>query len=91
MIAMIDNQRSSQLNIDYTWTNVACVYLLDTGMTIGDGTRLAPPAAGGLAITLGSNALSHIEAECVRVTYPSINPLRIRRSAKGPLPIVAHF
>jgi hypothetical protein len=76
-IVMLDHQRSSQLTIDHTWANVACVYLLDTGMTIGDRTRLAPPADSALPITLGSNALSHIEAACVRVTFPSINTLRI--------------
>ncbi|MEZ4620566.1 MAG: hypothetical protein R2867_34355 [Caldilineaceae bacterium] len=73
---MIERQRTSQLKIDHTWTNAACVYLLETGMTIGNRARLAPSASPALPITLGGT-LSHIEADCVRVTFPSINTLRV--------------
>ncbi len=63
--------------IESTWTNVACVYLLDTGMTIGDSSRLATPADLALPSILHTTMATHIEADCVQITFPSINTLRI--------------
>ena len=63
--------------IESTWTNVACVYLLDTGMTIGDSSRLSTPADLALPSILHTTMATHIEADCVQITFPSINTLRI--------------
>ena len=62
--------------VEYTWTSVACVYLLDNGMTIGDLSRLSTPAALTLPVAWDSTP-RHIEAMCVRITFPTINTLRI--------------
>ncbi len=63
--------------IESTWTNVACVYLLDTGMTIGDSSRLSTPATLALPSILHNTMATHIEADSVQITFPTINTLRI--------------
>ena len=71
--------------VELTWTPVACVYLLDNGMTIGDRSRLSTPADLALPVTLGSSAATHIEAECVKIAFPSINTLRITWHKGSPI------
>ncbi|MEZ4866787.1 MAG: hypothetical protein R3C14_36035 [Caldilineaceae bacterium] len=63
--------------VEYTWTSVACVYLLDNGMTIGDLSRLSVSPDLMLPAAWGRSDPKHIEAMCVRITFPTINTLRI--------------
>ncbi|MEZ4661448.1 MAG: hypothetical protein R2911_28190 [Caldilineaceae bacterium] len=46
-------------------------------MTIGDRSRLAESADSVLSLTLGGSMAKHIDAACVRITFPTINTLRI--------------
>lgn len=71
--------------VEYTWTTVACVYLLDTGMTIGDRSRLTTPAELALPAPWNSSNPRHIDAECVRITFPTINTLRVTWRGGSPV------
>ncbi|MEZ4710363.1 MAG: hypothetical protein R3A44_24375 [Caldilineaceae bacterium] len=46
-------------------------------MTIGDRSRLAESTDSVLPLALSSGGAKHIDAACVRITFPTINTLRI--------------
>lgn len=58
--------------IEYTWTAVAGVYLLDNQLLIGHNALLALPSGGANA-----QPRLHIDADQVQITFPTINSLKV--------------